>query len=204
MAVSVPASTPDQSKLTSWGSTLAIEAIERQTFVKFEAKRAAHWQVICRGLGRGLIPLIFQASETLVARRGIPIRFRSPVDMHHCVVTYWQNVVNGEPRIYSILESGNRTATPELTSRLANYEGVHAVSIRCASLLGHATRAQHPMCPRQLAPLSRRSTTFRQILHQADARKVGVTTADQFAMSHPTPAEEEAEFYRRLASRCMD
>jgi hypothetical protein len=29
---------------------------------------------------------------------------------------------------------------------------------------------------------------------------VGVTTGDQFAMSHPTPAEEEAEFYRRLAS----
>jgi len=33
---------------------------------------------------------------------------------------------------------------------------------------------------------------------------VGVTTGDQFAMSHPTPAEEEAEFYRRLASRRMD
>ena len=43
--------------------------------------------------------------------------------MHHCVVTYWQNVVNGESRIYSILENGNRIATLELTSRLANYGG---------------------------------------------------------------------------------
>ena len=35
--------------------------------------------------------------------------------MHHCVATYWQNVVDSRSRIYSILENGNRVATLELT-----------------------------------------------------------------------------------------
>ena len=33
--------------------------------------------------------------------------------MHHCVASYWQNVVKGKSRIYSILENGNRVATLE-------------------------------------------------------------------------------------------
>jgi len=41
--------------------------------------------------------------------------------MHHCVASYWQNVVNGTSRIYSILENGNRVATLDLSNRLINY-----------------------------------------------------------------------------------
>ena len=41
--------------------------------------------------------------------------------MHHCVASYWQNVVNGRSRIYSILENGNRVATLDLSNRLINY-----------------------------------------------------------------------------------
>jgi hypothetical protein len=41
--------------------------------------------------------------------------------MHHCVASYWQRVVNGDSRIYSILESGNRVATLELAGRPDNY-----------------------------------------------------------------------------------
>ena len=41
--------------------------------------------------------------------------------MHHCVATYWQNVVKSKSRIYSILENGNRVATLELSNRLINY-----------------------------------------------------------------------------------
>jgi hypothetical protein len=42
--------------------------------------------------------------------------------MHHCVATYWQNVVNGKSRIYSILENGNRIATLELSNRVISYK----------------------------------------------------------------------------------
>ena len=41
--------------------------------------------------------------------------------MHHCVATYWQDVVNSKSRIYSICENGNRVATLELSKRLINY-----------------------------------------------------------------------------------
>ncbi|MGV7215015.1 PcfJ domain-containing protein [Bradyrhizobium sp. UFLA05-112] len=43
--------------------------------------------------------------------------------MHHCVASYWQNVVNGKSRIYSILENGKRIATLEVTGRLTQYKG---------------------------------------------------------------------------------
>ena len=43
--------------------------------------------------------------------------------MHHCVASYWQNVVNGKSRIYSIRENGSRVATLELTSRLTQHKG---------------------------------------------------------------------------------
>ena len=38
--------------------------------------------------------------------------------MHHCVASYWENVVEGKSRIYSIRENGSRVATLELTSWL--------------------------------------------------------------------------------------
>ena len=43
--------------------------------------------------------------------------------MHHCVASYWQNVVEGRSRIYSILENGSRVATLELTSRPTQHKG---------------------------------------------------------------------------------
>jgi len=39
--------------------------------------------------------------------------------MHHCVKTYWGNVISGQSRIYSVLQSGNRVATLELSCRPA-------------------------------------------------------------------------------------
>jgi hypothetical protein len=41
--------------------------------------------------------------------------------MHHCVATYWRNVVSSESRIYSIRDNGNRAATLELGNRPINY-----------------------------------------------------------------------------------
>ena len=75
--------------------------------------------------------------------------------MHHCVTSYWKNVVEGRSRIYSILENGSRVATLELTSRLTQDKGPNdtltalrgvsgnAAAIRWASWSGHATRARH-------------------------------------------------------------
>ena len=40
--------------------------------------------------------------------------------MHHCVASYWADVVDGS-RIYSILENGSRVATLELTGRPTQY-----------------------------------------------------------------------------------
>jgi PcfJ-like protein len=42
--------------------------------------------------------------------------------MHHCVATYWQRVINGYSRIYSVLENGERVATLELSGRPDNYK----------------------------------------------------------------------------------
>ena len=42
--------------------------------------------------------------------------------MHHCVASYWEDVVDGS-RIYSILENGSRVAMLELTSRLTQHKG---------------------------------------------------------------------------------
>jgi hypothetical protein len=43
--------------------------------------------------------------------------------MHHCVASYWRNVVNGKSRIYSIRENGSRVATLEVTGQLTQYKG---------------------------------------------------------------------------------
>ena len=76
--------------------------------------------------------------------------------MHHCVASYWRNVVNGKSRIYSIRENGSRVATLEVTGQLTQYNGRNdALTVLCAgqratpplsgqaSWLGHATRARH-------------------------------------------------------------
>jgi hypothetical protein len=41
--------------------------------------------------------------------------------MHHCVATYWRNVIEGRSRIYSILENESRVATLEISNRLISY-----------------------------------------------------------------------------------
>ena len=43
--------------------------------------------------------------------------------MHHCVASYWRNVVDGKSRIYSIRENGRRVATLEVTGQLTQYKG---------------------------------------------------------------------------------
>jgi len=48
--------------------------------------------------------------------------------MHHCVASYWRNLVNGRSRIYSILENGRRVATLEVTGRLTQYKGPNATA----------------------------------------------------------------------------
>jgi hypothetical protein len=72
--------------------------------------------------------------------------------MHHCVASYWQNVVKGRSRIYSTRENGRRVATLEVTDRLTQYimgltplRGApgNTAAIRWASWSGHATRARH-------------------------------------------------------------
>ena len=47
--------------------------------------------------------------------------------MHHCVATYWRNVVDGKSRIYSIRENGSRVATLEVTGQLTQYKGPNAL-----------------------------------------------------------------------------
>jgi hypothetical protein len=41
--------------------------------------------------------------------------------MHHCVKTYWGNVISGQSRIYSVLQAGSRVATLELSCQPAQY-----------------------------------------------------------------------------------
>ena len=74
--------------------------------------------------------------------------------MHHCVASYWQNVVDGKSRIYSIRENGSRVATLEVTGRLTQYKG----SKRRFAGLCAGYRATQPLSGRpvgrgtQLAP----------------------------------------------------
>jgi hypothetical protein len=63
--------------------------------------------------------------------------------MHHCVASYWQKVVNGESRIYSIVENGNRVATLELTSRLTQHKGPN--DILTAPVMGIGQRRRYQM-----------------------------------------------------------
>ena len=62
--------------------------------------------------------------------------------MHHCVASYWQNVVNGKSRIYSILENGSRVATLELTGRLTQYKGPNGALTASVRGIGQRSRYQ--------------------------------------------------------------
>jgi hypothetical protein len=60
--------------------------------------------------------------------------------MHHCVASYWQNVVNGRSRIYSVLESGRRVATLEVIGQLTQYKGPNATA--SPTVIGQRNRYQ--------------------------------------------------------------
>ena len=62
--------------------------------------------------------------------------------MHHCVASYWQNVVEGRSRIYSIVENGRRVATLELTGRLTQYKGPNATLTASVRDIGQRGRYQ--------------------------------------------------------------
>jgi hypothetical protein len=62
--------------------------------------------------------------------------------MHHCVASYWQNVVKGRSRIYSILENGRRVATLEVTGRLTQYKGPNATLTPSVTGVGQRSRYQ--------------------------------------------------------------
>ena len=63
--------------------------------------------------------------------------------MHHCVASYWQNVVNGKSRIYLIRESGRRVATIEVTGQLTQYKGSNGALT--ASVRGPGQRHRYQM-----------------------------------------------------------
>jgi hypothetical protein len=60
--------------------------------------------------------------------------------MHHCVASYWENVVEGESRIYSIRENRSRVATLELTSWLTQYKGPNDILTVSARGIGQRRR----------------------------------------------------------------
>jgi hypothetical protein len=60
--------------------------------------------------------------------------------MHHCVASYWRNVVNGKSRIYSVHENGRRVATLEVTGRLRQYKGPNATLTASVTGIGQQSR----------------------------------------------------------------
>jgi hypothetical protein len=62
--------------------------------------------------------------------------------MHHCVASYWQNVVKGRSRIYSIRENGRRVATLEVTGQLTQYRGPNATLTASVTGIGQRSRYQ--------------------------------------------------------------
>ena len=62
--------------------------------------------------------------------------------MHHCVASYWQNVVNGKSRIYSIRENRSRVATLEVTGRLTQYKGSSGALPASVRDIGQRSRYQ--------------------------------------------------------------
>jgi hypothetical protein len=62
--------------------------------------------------------------------------------MRHCVASYWENVVKGRSRIYSILENGRRVETLELTDRLTQYKVANATLTASVRGIGQHSRYQ--------------------------------------------------------------
>ena len=62
--------------------------------------------------------------------------------MHHCVASYWRNVVDGKSRIYSIRENGSRVATLEVTGQLTQYKGPDATATASVRGIGQRSRYQ--------------------------------------------------------------
>jgi hypothetical protein len=62
--------------------------------------------------------------------------------MHHCVASYWQSVVDGKWRIYSIRENGKRIATLEVTGRPIQHKGPNATLTATVSGKGQHSRYQ--------------------------------------------------------------
>jgi hypothetical protein len=62
--------------------------------------------------------------------------------MHHCVASYWENVVEGESRIYSIRENRSRVATLEVTGPLIQYKGSRSALPASVRGIGQRSRYQ--------------------------------------------------------------
>ena len=62
--------------------------------------------------------------------------------MHHCVASYWQNVVHGKSRIYSIRENRSRVATLEVTGPLIQYKGSRSALPASVRGIGQRSRYQ--------------------------------------------------------------
>ena len=69
------------------------------------------------------LPLLWESGDLrfVALQTGIALRAEGAA-MHHCVASYWEDVVDGS-RIYSIRENGSRVATLELTSRSTQHKG---------------------------------------------------------------------------------
>ena len=62
--------------------------------------------------------------------------------MHHCVASYWANVVEGKSRIYSIRENGSRVSTLEVTGPLTQYKGSRSALPASVRGIGQRSRYQ--------------------------------------------------------------
>jgi hypothetical protein len=64
------------------------------------------------------LPLLWMHGDlSLIALQSGKALYAEGVAMHHCVATYWRNVIDGRSRIYSILENGSHVATLEVSNR---------------------------------------------------------------------------------------
>ena len=89
------------------------------------------------------LPLLWECGglSFVALQTGKALRAESAA-MHHCVASYWRNVVNGKSRIYSILENGGRVATLEVNGRLTQYKGPNATLTTPVRAIGQRSRYQ--------------------------------------------------------------
>ena len=104
-----------------WHADLAVAKVVERTGASFDTV-----------IDYTPLPLLWECGgfRFVALQTGIALRAEGAA-MHHCVASYWQNVVNGTSRIYSILENGNRVATLDLGNRLINYRwGTNRYQVR--------------------------------------------------------------------------